>query len=396
MQTRKEYVIDTNVLIKDPEALFKLRNGNDNPIYVPYHVLMELDKFKRNPKFCNIVARIIQNLSDHPDQFTVLKSEALAGSFANNVDNHILEEIEKSGLQNPVLVTNDRIFQLQAGLRGISSEIYNESVSFEIEAEQFTGFIQEGETPVPNSFCWFRGRPLFYGPDGEKPVDYQHKVWNVSPKNVYQNLALELMRHPDIHVVSLQSAAGYGKTYLALASALFLTLQQKWHDKIYVIKPMIEIGQKLGYLPGKLSEKMAPYTRYISDLLLKLHRIRPANKLFINAQEQPPIYDSRRFELLPLSYIRGMNLENAVVIVDEMQNLTRMECRALLSRMGEGVKCFCLGDIHQVDNPYLNAENNGLNWLVKKFKGNRIYGHLVLKGDRSRGPITDLVIKTGL
>jgi PhoH-like ATPase len=91
-----------------------------------------------------------------------------------------------------------------------------------------------------------------------------------------------------------------------------------------------------------------------------------------------------------------MNIENAVVIIDEMQNMSRAECRALLSRLGEGVKCICLGDINQVDNPYLNKENNGLNWIVKKFKGNNIYSHIVLKGDKSRGPITDLVINSGL
>ena len=76
--------------------------------------------------------------------------------------------------------------------------------------------------------------------------------------------------------------------------------------------------------------------------------------------------------------------------------MSRAECRALLSRLGEGVKCICLGDIHQVDNPYLNQENNGLNWIVKKFKGNGIYSHIVLRGDKSRGPITDLVISSGL
>ena len=91
-----------------------------------------------------------------------------------------------------------------------------------------------------------------------------------------------------------------------------------------------------------------------------------------------------------------MNIENAVVIIDEMQNMSRSECRSLLSRMGEGVKCFCLGDIHQVDNPYLNIDNNGMNWVVNKFKGSRIYGHLELRGDKSRGPITDLVIRSGL
>jgi PhoH-like ATPase len=204
------------------------------------------------------------------------------------------------------------------------------------------------------------------------------------------------MIDPTINVVSVQSEAGYGKSFLALATALYLLLEKKSTEKIYVVKPMIEIGQKLGYLPGSVEEKMEPYNRYIVDLLLKLHKMRPANRIFIDPDQHPPQLNPTRFELLPLTYIRGMNIENAVVIVDEIQNMTRDECRTLLSRMGEGVKCFCLGDTRQVDHPYLNAENNGLNWLVNKFKGSRIYAHLVLKGERSRGPITDLVIKSGL
>jgi PhoH-like ATPase len=145
-----------------------------------------------------------------------------------------------------------------------------------------------------------------------------------------------------------------------------------------------------------VDEKMEPYTRYLSDLVRKLHQLRPANRILSNPDEFPPVFNTRRFELLPLTYIRGMNIENAVVIVDEIQNMSRAECRALLSRMGEGVKCICLGDIHQVDNPYLNIENNGMTWVVKKFRGHRIYAHIVLKGEKSRGPITDMVIKSGL
>jgi PhoH-like ATPase len=124
--------------------------------------------------------------------------------------------------------------------------------------------------------------------------------------------------------------------------------------------------------------------------------MRRANRIFLNPDDPQSPLNPARFELLPLTYIRGMNIENAIVIIDEIQNMSRSECRALLSRMGEGVKCFCLGDTRQVDHPYLNAENNGLNWIVNKFKGNRGYAHLVLKGDKSRGPITDMVIKSGL
>jgi PhoH-like ATPase len=393
----KQYVLDTNVLLEDPRALEKLRNGNENSIFIPYHVLLELDKLKKDPRLGPIVARIIHRLSDSPESYTLLKSDGLADSFSNQVDTHILDEIEKSGITDPILVTNDRIFQLQARLRGIRSEIYRDSKPFLSENGQYTGFVQDTEEIRPNCFMWNeRNQPVFFGPEGRKVIGYQHKVWNVVPRNLYQNLALELMVHPDLPIVSIQSEAGYGKSFLALAVALYLVLERKAQEKIFVVKPMIEIGRKMGYLPGKLSEKMEPYLRYISDLVLKLHQLRPANRIFADTGSYPVQFNPRRLELLPLAYIRGMNIENAVVIIDEMQNMSRNECRALLSRMGEGVKCICLGDTRQVDNPYLDGENNGLNWVVNKFTGSRIYGHLLLKGDKSRGPITDLVIKSGL
>ena len=397
MENTKHYVVDTNVLLEDPNALFKLRNGNENFVYIPYHVLLELNKFKKDPRLGHIATRAIHNISDYPDQFKLLKSERVADSFSNLVDNHILDEIRTNGLAEPILVTNDKVFQLQASLQGIRSENYKESVPSKSEAERFTGFITPGEDITPNCFMWNdTGKPILYGPNEEKVIDYQLKTWNVIPRNVYQNLALDLMNSPDFPIVTIQSAAGYGKSFLALASALYHSLEKKTHEKIFVVKPMIEIGQKMGYLPGRLEEKMEPYTRYVSDLILKLHRLRPANRIFFDADEVPPKYNPKRFELLPLAYIRGMNIENAVVIIDEMQNMSRSECRSLLSRMGEGVKCICLGDIHQVDNPYLNQDNNGMNWVVNKFKGSKIYAHLVLKGDKSRGPITDLVIRSGL
>jgi PhoH-like ATPase len=397
MDSQKQYIIDTNVLLEDPNALYKLRNGNENSVFIPYHVLLELDKFKKNSKLAHIVARVIRYLSENPKHYQILNSDDIAPKYTKIVDHHILDEIQRSGLEQPILVTNDKIFQIQARLRGIKSEIYKESVPFKSEAEYYTGFVSSEGDAVSNAFMWNdQGKPVFFGHHAEKIIDYQHIVWKVTPRNVYQNLAFELMINPDIHINSIQSEAGYGKSYLALATALYLVLEKKSHQKIYLIKPMIEIGQKLGYLPGRVDEKMEPYTRYITDLIIKLHKLRAANKIFIDLEIYPPMFNPKTFEILPLTFIRGMNIENAVVIIDEMQNMSRAECRALLSRLGEKVKCICLGDIHQVDNPYLNQENNGLNWIVKKFKGSKIYSHIVLKGDKSRGPITDLVISSGL
>jgi PhoH-like ATPase len=328
MQIQKQYIIDTNVLLEDPDALFKLRNGNENAVYIPFHVLLELDKFKKNAKLAHIVARVIKYLIENPEQYQILNSDDIAPKYAKVVDNYILDEIQRSGLKQPILVTNDKIFQLQARLRGIKSEIYKESVPFKSDAEYYTGFLSGTDEVVPNSFRWNdQGKPVFHHLQGEKLVDYQHCIWKVRPRNVYQNLALELMTNENIHIVSIQSDAGYGKSYLALAVALYLALEKKIHDKIYVVKPMIEIGQKLGYLPGRMDEKMEPYTRYITDLMIKLHRLRAANKIFLDKEIYPPRFNSITFEILPLAYIRGMNIENAVVIIDEMQNMSRAECR---------------------------------------------------------------------
>lgn len=395
---KKNYILDTNVLIENPQSVLTLRNGNDNNIFIPYHVLIELNQLKTNNRVRHIVSKVVDVLLDNKDQITFIHNDSSISPFTEEiVDNYILKEIKSSSeIENPILVTNDRILQLQARMSNIACEEFKDSKPFESESQLYTGFCENGETPPPNSFSWSEGKPLFHSPTGDEIINFTLSVWNVKPRSIYQNLAMFLMQHPSIDLVSVQSEAGFGKTYLALATALYLVLEKRFFDKIYVVKPTIELGSKLGFLPGDIKEKMEPYVKYIQDLLLKLHMQRPANKLFANPQEESPRYNPKKFEILPLAYIRGMNIENAVVIIDETQNLSRNEIRALLTRMGEDVKCICLGDTSQVDNPYLSESNNGLNWVVRKFKGFNNYAHMVLKGDKSRGPITDLVLKSKL
>ncbi len=394
---RKNYVIDTNVLIENPNSVLALRNGTENNIFIPYHVLMELETLKNTPKLRHIVSKVISTLIENREHITFIRNDGADSPFTNIVDNYILREIETAhDIADPILVTNDRLLQLQASLRNIRSEELRDSKPFESESQRYTGFVEEGEAAPPNSFSWRDGKPVMAAPDGEKTIGYTNDVWNLKPRTVYQNLALELIVSEHVDLVSIQSEAGFGKTYLALAAALYMVLERKAHEKIYVVKPTIEIGSKMGFLPGDIAEKMEPYMKYVYDLLLKLHRQRPANKLFLNPNDEVLRFNAKKFEVLPLGFVRGMNIENAFVIIDEAQNLSRTEVRALLTRMGEGVKCVCLGDTSQVDNPYLNEANNGLNWIVRKFKGFANYGHIVLKGDRSRGPITDMVLKSKL
>ncbi len=385
---KKTYVVDTNVLLEDANCLERLRNGDENEVIVPYKVIEELDGLKKDPQKRELVHRAVDALFTHFDHIRFVRDKTLHSNDAS-----ILKTV-LTGVSDPVMVTNDRIFRLLCRIEGVNSEEYQSSKPIQSESESYTGFVMEGEAPLPNSFEWVEGRPHYHSGHGIKVIDYEHEVWKVKPRNMYQNLAFELLLDGSLDLVTLQSQAGYGKTYLALAAALYLTLEKKLFEKIYVVKSPIEIGPALGFLPGDVLEKLEPYYRPFYDLVNKLHRLRPANRIY--ESEQTGKFDRKVFEVLPLAFIRGMNLEHAIVIVDEMQNLSRQESRALLTRMGEGTRCFCLGDTKQVDNPYLNEFNNGLNWVVTLCKGQANYGHLVLKGSRSRGLITDLILKVGL
>ena len=394
---QKNFVLDTNVLIENPKCIATLRNGQENKIHIPYTVLTELDKLKRDPRVGHIVAQAVK-LILNDDLLTVFRPEFAETLTDDTADDRILKETFHSEIKEPILVTNDRILQIKAGLYNLKCEGYKDSNPFRSDSQLYTGFIEEGEEVIANCFRWEKGTPVFYGAGGSKQISYTHNVWGVKPRNIYQNLALELMLNNNINLVSIQSEAGYGKTFLALASALYLALEKKDnpYEKVYLVKPIWEIGAKMGFLPGNVEEKMQPYTRYIKDLAVKLHEQRPANRIFIDNDSDLYRFNQKKFEILPIAYIRGMNLDNCIVIIDEMQNMSRAEVRAMLTRMGEGVKCLCLGDTRQVDNPYLNESNNGLNWVVKKLKNNKEYAHMVLKGEKSRGPITDMVIKSGL
>ena len=385
---KKTYVVDTNVLLEDENCLDRLRNGEENEVVVPYKVIEELDGLKKDPKKRELVLRAVEALNKNFEHIRFVRDKHIHSNDAT-----ILKSALAQG-DDPVMVTNDRIFQLLCRMEGIRSEEYQSSKPIQSESESYTGFALEGEPPVANSFEWIDGKPHYHSNAGDKVIDYEHEVWKVKPRNVYQNLAFELLLDSSLDLVTLQSQAGYGKTFLALAAALYLTLEKKAFEKIYVVKSPIEIGPAMGFLPGDVLEKLEPYYRPFYDLVNKLHRYRPAKRLY--ESEQTGKFDRKVFEVLPLAFVRGMNLEHAIVIVDEMQNLSRAEARALLTRMGEGTRCFCLGDTKQVDNPYLNEFNNGLNWVVTLCKGQPNYGHLVLKGSKSRGLITDLILKVGL
>jgi PhoH-like ATPase len=167
----------------------------------------------------------------------------------------------------------------------------------------------------------------------------------------------------DILVTNVSGSAGSGKSLLACAVALHKVLQEKKYKKIYVVTSNVEATEELGYRPGDVSEKFRPLIMHMEKLFIKLHNIRPANKIFININENEysSIFNPKFIEFIPLNFLRGETLEDCVIIADELQNMNKIEVKTLMTRCGENVKFLATGDPGQVDCKYLNKENNGMN-----------------------------------
>jgi len=395
---QKHYIVDTNILIENPDALSILRNGEENFIYIPNHVLFELDKLKSDEKIGSAAQIAVKKIEDNKDWLIFINNEKSHSPYTDNVDNHILSEIKNDSflIKNGTLVTSDRLLRINAENQNIKTDDFLNSLPFLTSSEQHTGFYKIDEEPIINSFVWKDGKPFFTNSKHElKIIDYEHSVWNIKPKNIYQNLAFELLLNNDLDIVTVQSKAGLGKTFLVLAAALKLVFENKTHKKIIITKSSEELGKSSGFLPGNLNEKFFPVIRPILDLIYKLQEIRSINKLFINPDDVNEGFNEKRFEILPLNYIQGMNIEDSILIIDEAQNLSRKIMRNITTRCGENTRLFAVGDTRQVISNQ-NEYNNGLNWLVKLCKGEPNYGHIVLKGKQSRGPVTDLILKVGL
>lgn len=394
---KKHFIIDTNVLIDNPDVIRILTNGEDgkdkNQVYLTHTIINELDGLKRDNKLRPQVQEVIHNLIKYKDMVNII---GLPDSNYNN-DNKILAEMLDTKIDNPILVTSDLLMRFKAEVcHDIETQEFKESMPFKSDSERFTGFVEEYDNETPNCFGFEEGKLHVYNPFLDPVPIPEHELWKIKPKTAYQNAAMHLITDDDIDIVSIQSPAGLGKSLISLASALYLTLEKKQYKKIYIVKNTIEIGKELGFLPGTLESKIDPFFKPVKDLLVNLHEGRNANRLFLDMQNGEGTLNPKYIEFVPINYMRGMNIDNAIVIIEEAQNFSRIQIKTIMTRMGENVKCIINGDTNQVDNGHLNTENNGLNWVVRMLKGQHNYGHIVLQGSRSRGPITDTILKSGL
>ena len=216
--------------------------------------------------------------------------------------------------------------------------------------------------------------------------DYGHlknAVWGITARNREQNFALNLLMNPEVDFVTLLGQAGTGKTLLALAAGLVQMLETKRYTEIIMTRATVPVGEDIGYLPGTEEEKMQPWMGALEDNLEVLNQSDPAAGEWGRATANDLIRS--RVKVKALSFMRGRTFSNKFLIIDEAQNLTPKQMKTLITRAGPGTKVVCLGNIAQIDTPYLTEGSSGLTYVVDRFKGWAHAGHVTLqRGERSR------------
>jgi len=240
----------------------------------------------------------------------------------------------------------------------------------------------EGDTPLAAQVKELNGRTAVL----QTLRDFGHlknSVWGITARNREQNFALNLLMNPEIDFVSLLGQAGTGKTLLALAAGLAQTLEHKRYTEIIVTRATVPVGEDIGYLPGTEEEKMQPWMGALEDNLEVLNQGNNAGGEWGRAAANDLI--RTRIKVKALSFMRGRTFINKFLIIDEAQNLTPKQMKTLVTRAGPGTKVVCLGNIAQIDTPYLTEGSSGLSYVVDRFKGWAHSGHVTLqRGERSR------------
>ena len=388
---KTHYVIDTNIIIEDPKIINKL-NGI---IHIPITVLKELDKLKYSEytKSYNIreFIRILDDDSvnihyDNSIEEKYLDSDIINVYLTSDVsgktnDEKIINFTNKLcktyGNEYVTLITNDIIMTLIAKTQGITTN--HHELLIHPPTEIYSGVSYEEEPEYPNQYQItksgiFRKK---YNNSAITRLGKDYPIWTISHRNAEQKCAIDALMDDKIKLVTLIGHAGCGKTLLSIAAALECIFKQNsQYNRLLVSRPIIPMGNDLGYLPGSIEEKLSPWMQPIFDNMDLLFKDKKDNW---KGLERDGL-----LKLEALTYIRGRSIPNQFIIVDEAQNLTKHEIITIVSRVGEGTKIIFAGDINQIDNPKLNSKNNGLTYIIEKFKDQPIAAHVTLKrGERS-------------
>lgn len=432
---KKVFVLDTNILLSDPRSIFKFE---DNDVVIPISVIEEVDTFKKgtneNGRNAREVSRILDNLrsrgtlshgitlfenrEDSGKLFVYLgqNMDVLPELLSDTVDNYILAialTLQKQfGEKRKVLIiTKDSNLRIKADAFGIGAEDF-EADKVAVD-EFYSGFKNiEVSSKVINDFYTNRSIDLDYEPkwanqfinlvdekdpsqsvlgiynqDTDKVEMFEspkENVWGIYPRNMQQACALNALLDDNIKLVTISGGAGTGKTLLAIAAGLTKTTDEDQYQKLLVARPIFPMGKDLGFLPGDLDEKLNPWMQPIYDSLdFLLSGGMPSSKNRLS-RSYLELINQGMLAVEPLTYIRGRSLPNQYFVVDEAQNLTPHEIKTILTRAGEGTKIVLTGDPAQIDIPYMDISNNGLTYVIEKFKGQSIAAHITLqKGERS-------------
>ena len=419
---RKIYVLDTSVLVHDPHSF---KTFFDSEVVLPITVLDELDKLKkfpneagRNARMANRLIYEISNLGDIStgillDNNVFFKidvgvynsdhGDALYG------DTRIVACAKAINEQNPdartTLLSNDISLCIRAKSLGIFAEFYNENKAS--ASELFDGIKvidnidaaanllnagkispdEYGINLLPQEFATFIDDEGVEVACGRKVSEHCIKLvrkiypWGISPRNKEQILAIDLISDPNLSLVTLVGSAGTGKSLVALAASLEMVLNKKVYDKLVIYRPIQPVGQDIGYIPGTKEEKLAPWFQAIIDSFELLFQNSNGEK-WRNTLDM--YVKKERIQMEAMVYIRGRSISNAIMLIDEAQNISKEDMKTILTRAGENTKIILTGDISQIDNRDLDAMDNGLTYAIEKFKSSNIAGHITfIKGERS-------------
>lgn len=440
---KKTFVLDTNVLIHNPNAVFSFA---DNDVVIPLGVIEELDAFKRfhdeRGRNAREVARLLDALrvQGRLDQGVKLPSSGSLrvelngtsgplpyGLNPQNPDNNILKvalSLKEQG-EEVRFISKDINVRLKAEALGLVAQDYETNkVNIEelypgwcqltVKDEEVDAFYRTGRLALDayiESFDFYENQFLVLQSEvreGKTALAvYRHvlreahalwfkepEAWGIKALNREQHFALNLLLNDRISLVTLVGSAGTGKTLLALAAALAKTMDEKKYRRVLVSRPVVPLGKDIGYLPGTKDEKLSHWMQPIFDnleFILDRGGHTPGEPEDVDSRIQY-LLDSHKLEIEAITYIRGRSIPKQFLIVDEAQNLTPHEVKTIVSRAGVGTKIVLTGDPYQIDNPYLDASSNGMVYLAERFKGQELFGHVILtKSERS--PLSGLAAK---
>jgi PhoH-like ATPase len=454
-RSKRIYVMDTNVLMHDPTALFKFE---EHDVFLPMQVIEELDNAKKGTSEVSRNARQVSRFLDeliegagaehiqagivlnHPQGLQLTRNQigklyfqtrpADPGRTFGTVapDNKILASVLELRDENPdipvILVSKDTNLRIKAAISGLTAEDYENDRALDDFSLLYTGATElsedfwhahnadlrswsdKGRTSYevtmtkdedwyPNQYLYLPGedevelRVVRIGADRRATLtlvdDFrsgQHAVWGIAARNREQNFALNALMDPEIDFVSLLGTAGTGKTLLALAAGLAQTMDQQRYREIIMTRATVSVGEDIGFLPGTEEEKMTPWMGALTDNLEVLTHNQEGG-----AWGRAATNDllASRIKIRSMNFMRGRTFLSRYLILDEAQNLTPKQMKTLITRAGPGTKIVCLGNVEQIDTPYLTETTSGLTYAVDRFKNWAHSAHITLRrGERSR------------